>query len=73
MVALDEVDELFIQEENAEFFIKLREKFEENKTQPQYCCYSATYPDNILEKANLFVGDYKHYPVKKECLRLAGV
>jgi superfamily II DNA/RNA helicase len=73
MVILDEADELLVQQENDQTFLNLKEKFEELKISPQYCCFSATYTDQIKEKAQTMIGKYKDYPMKKECLRLKGV
>ena len=73
MIVLDEADELFVQDANAQCFQMLKDAVEKMETPPQYCCYSATYPEEVIKRANYYIGEFRSFLVKKEMLSLKGV
>ena len=73
MLVLDEADELYVQDANEACFQVLKDTFAELKIKPQHCCYSATYPEEVIKRANYYVGEFRFYPIRKEMLRLKGV
>lgn len=48
MIVYDEADELFIQKDNHECFLKLQEHLKKIGKVPQHCMYSATFNEDVL-------------------------
>ena len=48
MVVYDEADELFIQKDNHECYLRLQEHLKKIDCKPQHCMYSATFNDDVM-------------------------
>ena len=57
MIVYDEADELFCQHTNNDCFEVVKKHLKNINKTPQQCLYSATYNDDVITKANHFVGN----------------
>ena len=73
MLVYDEADELFCQQANHEIFMMVKKHLTKINVTPQHCLYSATFNDAFISFAQKYVGDFEHFPIKKEAQKLKGV
>ena len=73
MVVFDEADELLHQTANHETFKLLKQKLKAFNIDPQFVLFSATYTEDIIENASVYVGEFKLFSLKKEEPKLSGV
>ena len=73
LIAYDEADEIFLQEQNHVSIKNFYKHFGEIGAKPQTLMFSATYPENVINNILGFGIEYKGFQLKKESLKLKGV
>jgi superfamily II DNA/RNA helicase len=73
MIVYDEADEIFAQEDNHPFLLKIIDNLSKKNIEPQHVLFSATFEPYVKETIKKFFKQLLIYPLQKESLRLKGV
>ena len=73
LMVYDEADELFLQEGNHPFFLKIYNNIKKKNVEAQHVLFSATFEPYVKDVIKKFFKQLTIYPLQKESLRLKGV